>query len=80
MASAKFLNLFDEEPEETQADRPGDERNARTWHSPSIPRTFPASRLPMRNPPAKRPMTTTLICDCNKTMPLEPKTLGHGTG
>ena len=28
------------------------------------------------DPPAKKPMTTTLICDCNKTMPLEPKTLG----
>ena len=30
----------------------------------------------MRSRPAKKPMTTTLICDCNKTMPLEPKTLG----
>jgi ferredoxin len=30
----------------------------------------------MRGRPAKTPMTTTLICDCNKTIPLAPKTLG----
>ena len=30
----------------------------------------------MRNLPANRPMTQTLICDCNQTMPLAPKTLG----
>ena len=56
MASAKFLKLFDEEPEpEDDARRMPMDRP--TWHSRAIPGTFPASRLPMRNPPAKRPMT-----------------------
>ena len=75
MASAKFLNLFDDETQDT-ARNPSGRRAGRTWHSRSIPGKFPARRLPMRSRPAKRPMTTTLICDCNQTMPLEPKTLG----
>src|SRR4030095_4263648 len=38
---------------------------------------FPASRTPPpRSRPATKPMTTTLICDCNRTMPLEPQALG----
>src|SRR5436309_15469259 len=38
---------------------------AKAWHSPiRPPKQYPSQRMP------------TLICDCNKTMPLQAKTLG----
>ena len=39
-------------------------RARKPWHSPSRPLKYPSCRMP------------TLICDCNKTMPLDPKAVG----
>src|SRR5438067_308060 len=40
-------------------------RRSKPWHSlPRSPKQYPSPRMP------------TLICDCNKTMPLQAKTLG----
>src|SRR5574337_1093755 len=55
------------------------------WHSRGYAQPFLAHRCrpPHRRkagrgsgPPATTPMPKTLICDCNRTMPLDPKALG----
>src|SRR5262245_11848357 len=45
------------------------------WHSLAYVVTCLASRRPQGRRPARAPMPT-LICDCNKTMPLDPEALG----
>ena len=85
MTQSAVLGLFDADPPADARAIPGtNPRHCRSipmapcrarWHSPPTAQNRP----PRRRPPKPAPMTT-LICDCNKTMPLNGPALRQALG
>ena len=79
LASAKFLDLFDEEEKE-EAEAAQAARQARDVADNPTAQTVAQSETVPTSSTRGAPTMPTLICDCNKTMPLQEKTLGAALG
>ena len=74
--SAKFLKLFDDE--EARGRRAARSTCGGTRGAQSVAQSRSMQHVARRRAePAQPPTMTTLICDCNKTMPLDGPALGR---
>ena len=79
LASAKFLGLFDQEEKEEAEAAQAAQQARDVADNPSAAKRGTVGNGPAQQYPRRLHMPT-LICDCNKTMPLQEKSPGRGVG